>query len=565
MLKINTLLMGVLLCVSLSGDHIVAAQSGTTPQEQARAVVDQVEAERWREDLRYMAQEMPKRHKNLFHTMTREQFEGAVKGLNERIPSLARHQIIVEMARIVAMVGDGHTNIAPTRDPKIGFHSLPVKLYLFKDGLFIRAAAREHAALVGARVIKVGTATVDEAMARAREIVGRDNEMDVKFFAPLMLVMPEVLHALGLIESMEEVRFVVEKQGQQQTVALKASGLADMLPPDTDLSWLPKPDWIDLRDGARAPLPLWLKDPQNEFWYEYMADSRVLYVQLNQVGDKDTETLAAFSARLLAFIDANPVERLILDLRLNRGGNGSLLPPLVTSIIKARKVDQPGKFFAIIGRSTWSAAQFLLNDLERYTNVLFVGEPSGSKGNAYGDSRPITLPNSGITVRVSIYWWQDWHPLDTRRWTAPHVTAELASTDYRTNDDPALKAVFNYVPQKPLDEMLEEALKSNESGLAAKRFREFKANPVNLYRDTEVVLLSLGYRLLQANKLDQAIDILKLSVEANPQSADSYELLGDAYTKSGNRELAIKSYEKSLELDPRDQDVVENLKQLKGK
>jgi tetratricopeptide (TPR) repeat protein len=529
-------------------------------------VVDQVEAGKWREDLRYMAEEMPLRHKNLFHTMTREQFEGAVNRLHERIPTLARHQIIVEMARIVAMVGDGHTNIAPTRDPKIGFHSLPIKLYLFKDGLFIRAATREHAALVGARVIKIGAFTVDQAMARVREIIGRDNEMDVKFFGPLLLVMPEVLDALGLIESMEDARFVVERQGQQQqTVVLKAFGPAEMIPPDTDLSWLPKANWVDLRDGASGPIPLWLRDPQNKFWFEYMEGSRVLYVQINEVGDKDTETLADFSQRLFAFVDANPVERLILDLRLNRGGNGELLRPLVKGIIRARKIDQPGKLFAIIGRSTWSAAQFLLNDLERYTNALFVGEPSGSKGNAYGDSRKITLPNSGITARVSIYWWQDWHPSDQRQWTAPHVAAELTSADYRTNNDPALKAILNYVPQKPLGEMLEEALAKDDLALAVKRFQQFKADPVNLFRDTEETLTSVGYRLLKTNKLDQAVEVLKLSVEANPQSADSYELLGDAYAKRGNRELAIRSYEKSLELDPMDQEEAQSLKQLKQK
>ena len=164
-----------------------------------------------------MAEEMPKRHKNLFHTMTREQFEGAVSKLHERIPRLARHQIIVEMARIVAMVGDGHTNVAPTRDPKIGFRALPVKLYLFKDGLFVRAATREHADLVGARVVKIGNLTVEQALLRVREIVGRDNEMDVKFFGPHLLVMPEVLHALGLIEEMGDARFIVEKRAGNQT------------------------------------------------------------------------------------------------------------------------------------------------------------------------------------------------------------------------------------------------------------------------------------------------------------------------------------------------------------
>ena len=58
-------------------------------------------------------------------------------------PTLARHQVIVELARIVARVGDGHTNVAPTRDPKIGFHTYPVKLYFFKDGLFVRSASRD--------------------------------------------------------------------------------------------------------------------------------------------------------------------------------------------------------------------------------------------------------------------------------------------------------------------------------------------------------------------------------------------------------------------------------------
>src|SRR5215216_2699429 len=76
--------------------------------------VDKAEAEKWREDLRHMAREMEARHKNLFHTTTRDQFEGAVRKLNERIPALARHQIIVELARIAASVGDGHTNVAPT-------------------------------------------------------------------------------------------------------------------------------------------------------------------------------------------------------------------------------------------------------------------------------------------------------------------------------------------------------------------------------------------------------------------------------------------------------------------
>jgi tetratricopeptide (TPR) repeat protein len=528
---------------------------------QAGAALSVAEAAKWREDLRYMAEAMPKYHQNLFHTMTPAQFEAAVKSLHERIPSLARHQIIVEMARIVALVGDGHTNIYPTRDPKIGFHTLPFKLYLFKDGLFVRAAAREHANLLGGRIVKIGGLSVDEALARVRAIIGRDNEMDVKFFAPFLLTMPEVLHALGLSDDPASARFIIEKGGLQLPLTLHASDPVQMMPADTDTSWLSKEGWVEMRDETKATLPLWLRDPQNKFWFEYLADPRILYVQFNQVGDKETETLADFAGRLAAFVEANPVEKMVLDLRLNRGGNGGLLRPLVLALIKS-KVNQQGKLFAIMGRSTFSAAQFFLNELEKYTSAIFVGEPSGSKGNIYGDSRKIMLPNSGLTVRVSVYYWQDWPPWETRLWTAPHLTAELSSEDYRAGRDPAMRAILDYVPRQPLTELLALALAKGGPDLVIKQLREFRAEPLNKYADIEEPLLITGQRLLDQNKPEQALTLFKLDAEANPHSFRAYFAMGEAYFRSGDKEQAARNFEKALELNPKSYDVADRLRQL---
>jgi hypothetical protein len=434
--RTGTWLLGGLLFLTLPSSPLLPAGPAS-----AGAEAKETETRRWREDLRFMAEEMPKLHRNLFHAMTREQFEGAVRKLDEKIPSLARHQIIVEMARIVAMVGDGHTNIAPMRDPKIGFRTYPLKLYLFSDGLYVRAAAREYARLVGARVVRIGNAPWEKAYESVREIIGRDNEMDVKFFAPFLLAMPEVLHALGLIGDMEKAGFTVESHGHQTLAVVRPAGPVEMMPPDTDTSWLPG-NWVDARDGAQRPLPLWLKDPRNKFWFEYLPDAKTVYLQFNHVANKEDETVEAFSRRLFDFVETHPVERLVLDLRLNRGGNGEFNRPLLLAILKSPKVDQKGRLFAIVGRSTWSAAQMLVNELEKYTNVIFVGEPTGGKVNSYGDSRRITLPNSGITVRVSTLWWQG-DERDRRPWTAPHVAADLTFEDYRANNDPALKAALN--------------------------------------------------------------------------------------------------------------------------
>ena len=110
------------------------------------------EASAWREDLHFMASEMERTHKSLYHAISREQFASAVAALDERIPELERHEVIVELAKIVASVGDGHTNIYPTRDAKIGFHTLPLAFTFFGDELYIRAAPESQRSLVGARV-----------------------------------------------------------------------------------------------------------------------------------------------------------------------------------------------------------------------------------------------------------------------------------------------------------------------------------------------------------------------------------------------------------------------------
>ncbi|MGH9602323.1 MAG: hypothetical protein ACRD24_08020, partial [Terriglobales bacterium] len=437
---------------------------------------------KWQDDLRFFAAELPQRHKNLFHKMPREQFEAAIRRLDARIPALQRHEIIVELARIVAMIGDGHTHMSIGFDSRIGFRRYPIELEQFKDGLFVRAASPEYAHAVGGRVIRIGKSPTEQAMAAVREIVARDNEMWVGFLGPRLLAMPEVLAGLGLVEDMEKVPWAVEKDGKQFTVEFRPVA-AD---PNRNMhAFGPPPEWVDMRSGAAAPTPLWLKDPNNSFWYEYLPDSRTLYVQYNEVANKPDETVRAFFQRVYQFVDANPVDRFVLDLRLNGGGNNFLNLPIIHGLIRSDKVNQKGKLFTIIGRRTFSAAQNCVNQLERHTQTLFVGEPTGAIPNHYGDARRIVLPNSGIGVQASTLWWQDVDPRDRRPWTAPHIAAEMTSTDYRTNCDPVLEAILRYSDRKPLADLVRGAVEKKEIEAARQAIRDYRADPQNAYANFE--------------------------------------------------------------------------------
>ena len=43
----------------------------------------------------------------------------------------------------------------------------------------------------------------------------------------------------------------------------------------------------------------------------------------------------------------------------------------------------------------------------------------------------------------------------------------------------------------------------------------------------------MGYYQLTIDKVDEAIEIFKLNCEFYPESADAYDLLGEAYMKKG--------------------------------
>ncbi len=417
---------GAILAVLLS----LSSASAMTPSE----------ARRWQEDLRFMARQMEENHKNLYHSVSAQEFAARIAALNARIPSLTRAQVIVEMAKIVAAVGDGHTNIYPTRDLKIGFHTLPVTFTFFGPQLYVRAVQEAHRQLLGARVLRIGNLDVDHAYAAVKTMIGNDNDGGARYWAQYLLAIPEVLEALHITSRFEDVPLtLVTIEGQVQ-LTLHPYTPVEIISGDTSTLFYPRKQWIDARDSSSGPDPPWLRKIGTPFHFEHLGN--LLYVQINKVGDGSDETLTHFAQRLRDEISATNPVKVAIDLRQNRGGDGTLIVPFVRCIIQSQSIDRPGHLFGIIGPATFSAAQMLTDALERYTNISFVGEPTGSKGNTYGDSRKIVLPNSGITVRVSVYYWQDWYPWDKRDATVPQISAPLTFEAYRNKSDPALQAII---------------------------------------------------------------------------------------------------------------------------
>ena len=162
--------------------------------------------ESWRGDLEFVSEKLPESHANLFHTLSREEFDDALTGLSKRLPTLNNTEAIVELAAIIASVSDGHTRLTlplpedgafsqghtstppPNRSDML-FHHYPIRLYLYEDGLFVQRIIDENAIYAGAKVLRIGSLSSEQAMEAVSRVVHRDNSQQLSHllrgFSPL--------------------------------------------------------------------------------------------------------------------------------------------------------------------------------------------------------------------------------------------------------------------------------------------------------------------------------------------------------------------------------------------
>jgi len=120
------------------------------------------------------------------------------------------------------------------------------------------------------------------------------------------------------------------------------------------------------------------------------------------------------------------------------------------------------------------------------------------------------------------------------------------------------------VKAKSLADILATTLKEKGVEAMVAEFHRLKsaADPDLYVAESE--LNSLGYRLLRRKQVNEAIEVLKLNVEAYPQSANVYDSLGEAYMISGDKEKAIENYKRALAIDPTMENAKQALKKLTG-
>ncbi|MFT5048748.1 MAG: hypothetical protein ACI8QZ_000135 [Chlamydiales bacterium] len=142
---------------------------------------------------------------------------------------------------------DGHAGVFALDH----WHSLPLSIYAFADGWHVLDAMDPHGNLAGARITTLGGMPIEQVIERLTPLLARENEHGLLNKPPRALLVPEVLHAVGVGESRSEVTLGLEVDGAQRSVKLAGApmqrvrgwrrSLGMPLPTDSQAMWLGQP------------------------------------------------------------------------------------------------------------------------------------------------------------------------------------------------------------------------------------------------------------------------------------------------------------------------------------
>lgn len=395
----------------------------------------------------------------------RAEAEQRLASLEARIGSVSVATFELELARIVALADNGHTNSpASRRSPR--YSRVRVRFVPFGTDFFILRADTANRDLLGARLVAVEGRPFADVRAVAHTLWGgtpafRDRHV------PFFLESPDQLKELGIAASGESATYrLALRDGRTIDRRLVAD------PPDDTRErygagrWLyPEPiatdhgDWVALGQVGRMPWSL--SAPDEFFRWRAAPEIDGLVVELRMNRDATGRPIRDFLATVTAELRRARPLNLVLDLRANGGGDLNTTRDFVQALPALVR----GRLFVLTSPWTFSAAISTTGYLEQAApdRVTIVGEMVGDRQEFWAEGGLVTLPATGAAMsvarerhdyRTGCARFRDCHGSVVRHpiavaSLAPDIAAPMTIEAYIAGRDPAMEAVVAALNPRP--------------------------------------------------------------------------------------------------------------------
>ena len=517
----------------------------------------------WRNDIETMAHNVQAIHPAPFARIGKLEFLRRVNALKAELPQLTEEQRVVRAMQLLALIGDTHTQLEPDRPDFADWY--PVRIYEFTDGYFVTATHKSVSELAGAQVLEVAGRPVEQAVKDARSLMGADNAFsskeDLFAFSDVAL-----MKGLGYADASGglKVKFKL-RDGRvvEQVLASHHSDDPRYAKNDSTLEWhfqaeMGGPpfggpsEWISVYQAHPYEVfrttdesrPLRLIN-RRFFAAKAIPEYDAFYIQSNVVGG---DFVQQFHDALLKVDHLKP-RRLIVDLRYNFGGDGSLVPAVQHEFIK-REDNRPWKeLYILTGRRTLSAGIMAAMAIIDNTENTVIGEPMAAPVNSYGDATSINLERTGLHLDLSTATHQLGDSHDLSELVPVDIPAQFSFSDYASGKDPAVDPILRGEEMRSL-----QVIAVTNGGAAARKAYADRKQRFSRFSwwapPNEITIRRAGQRLLKEKRYEDAIETDKLNTELHPDIWNVWYNLGTAQMAAGKTSEALESYRRVLQLDP---------------
>ena len=401
---------------------VVAAEK---PSRQARL-------EWWIQDLEFFARTFADVQVDFPKLYNPKKFRKELDSLEVAIPRISDSEVVLRLMRLVATGKVAHIEVHPQED--LEFHSYPVRFFWYSDGPALTNAKEEYKSGLGARIVRIGSMTPDQLEEAVEPYISHENAPWLHALSPDFMLTQEVAEHFGLSAPDGSIELsLVRPTGEPFQLRIAPA------PGDTHL--------LSAAEALQVPVTLWRKRPGEAYWYEYLADSHALYIQYNRCRNNPRKSFRAFSQELFRFVDGlqppQQVERIIIDLRSNSGGDSRIIEPLIDGLMSHPQFTARGHVYALISRYTFSAGMMAAVELRDRLHAILVGEPSGSPPNEYAGVDSFVLPNSRIAVQYTHRYFRLMEHSDPLT-LEPDISVPRSVSEFLTGRDRVLETALEH-------------------------------------------------------------------------------------------------------------------------
>lgn len=375
----------------------------------------------WLEDVRFFKKEIEDKHINAFHHQSKESWDKKFSEFERELPGLTSEQIMTGLMTLGALVGDGHTAARPYNY----FRRFPITFTWFGNDLIITRISANQKSALGAKVVKIAETPLEEAYLKVVPLIpNHESPSFVLGWSEYLFRMETVLLGTGILKKPGTLHLTIKNaDGNIDTISL----------PLEDTESTSEKVW------AYDPLPLFISTSEKSPYYEWMPNvNNVLYFNFERY--PDWNQMKEFGIGLIKFIQENKVEKLIVDMRENEGGDFNKGLKLIEEL-KKTYLNVPGKVYVITGRNTFSAGMSNAAHFKTMLQATLVGEVTGGRPVGYQENYSFILPNSGIPASCSIKHYE--FLKDDTDGIIPDKIIDPDFAMYKNGNDPAIDWILN--------------------------------------------------------------------------------------------------------------------------